>query len=381
MTPPDRFATVAVEAGRALEVEITAYLVDYEQQHLHPVPGPHTAGREPLGVDSSLAGRSFRDLDIMPTSGADPRLWVPLLDGVERLGVLEVGLGDPGRQDDAELRSHLVWLAALLGHLVSVMTHYGDGLDAVRRQRPRSTAAELIWQLLPPLTAGTDDVVVAGLVEPCYDTGGDAFDYALSATTAHLAIFDATGHTLDSGLTTAMALSADRRARRDGATLLDRVRAIDEVIGADADGAGRMLTAVLAELDLGTGLLRYVAAGHPYPLLVRDGKVVKSLSDGRRPLFGLPAGELVEGTEQLEPGDWLVLYTDGITEARDENGGFFGLDRLEDFMEREIRSGLAPPEMVRRLVANVLSHQRGVLQDDASIVVAQWAHLYAELTP
>jgi serine phosphatase RsbU (regulator of sigma subunit) len=72
------------------------------------------------------------------------------------------------------------------------------------------------------------------------------------------------------------------------------------------------------------------------------------------------------------PGDWLILHTDGITEARDEAGNFFGEARLVDFLRREAASSHPPPETVRRLVHAVLRHQHGILQDDASVLLAEW---------
>ena len=76
--------------------------------------------------------------------------------------------------------------------------------------------------------------------------------------------------------------------------------------------------------------------------------------------------------EQLEPGDRLLLYTDGITEARDSQGRQFGTQRLVEFAERSSESGLPPPETVRRLSHAVLDHQDGKLQDDATLVLVDW---------
>jgi serine phosphatase RsbU (regulator of sigma subunit) len=76
--------------------------------------------------------------------------------------------------------------------------------------------------------------------------------------------------------------------------------------------------------------------------------------------------------EVLQPGDWLILYTDGVTEARDASGAFFGERRLADFLMRQAAAGHSPPETVRRLVRAVLDHQGGLLQDDASILLACW---------
>jgi hypothetical protein len=376
VAPPDRIAAVAAEAGALLGVGIEVYLVDYDHVELRPLRG----GRA-RGVDDSLPGRAFRELEIRTTrANGDPRLWVPVVDGAERLGVLEVVPGEVGDLDDGLLHSQLAWLATLLGHLVTTTTKYGDGLDAVRRRRPRSASAELVWQLLPPLTAGTEKVVVTGIVAPSETVGGDAFDYALSEHTAALAVLDANGTSLDSGALTAMGLSAYRSTRRNGGSLFDQVMAVDAVIGEELARTGRTMSAVLAELDLDQGRLRWVSAGNPAPLVMRRGKVVKALSGGQRPAFGLPTRDVRVAEEVLEPDDWLVMYTDGITEAQDGEGAAFGLDRLEDFLAREAATEHPPPELVRRLVRNVLEHQHGVLQDDATVLVARWGDYRRWLT-
>jgi serine phosphatase RsbU (regulator of sigma subunit) len=151
----------------------------------------------------------------------------------------------------------------------------------------------------------------------------------------------------------------------------DQARALDDVVSASFPDSA-FVTGVLAELDVRSGRLRYVNAGHPAPLLLRDGRVVKELAGGRRLPFGLDTAGMTVGEEILQPGDWLALYTDGITEARDKTGAWFGESRLVDFLTRQIAAGQPPPETVRRLTKAVLEHQGGLLQDDASILLARW---------
>ncbi|MEU4747031.1 PP2C family protein-serine/threonine phosphatase, partial [Actinosynnema sp. NPDC023658] len=210
-----------------------------------------------------------------------------------------------------------------------------------------------------------------GVEEPRQDLSGDAFDYALSETTAALIVLDAAGHDLRSALIAATALAAYRSARRAGHGLYEQVRAIDEAIG-EQFGGGAQATAVLAELDLATGRLRYVNAGHPAPLVMRSGKVVKPLAGGTRPPLGLGLSDLTIAEEALQPDDWLVLHTDGITEATGHDGEPFGQARLIDFLHREAAAGHPPPETARRLVQAVLEYQDGVLQDDATVLLARW---------
>jgi len=78
-------------------------------------------------------------------------------------------------------------------------------------------------------------------------------------------------------------------------------------------------------------------------------------------------------SEPLEPGDRLLLHTDGVTEARDSEGVPFGLDRLVDLTERHEAADLPAPETLRRVVHAVLEHQNGRLQDDATLMLVEWS--------
>ncbi len=372
--PPERLPSLAAAAARSLGVEIALYVVDQEQRRLVRLPAEGTAGGARLNVDGTLGGRAFRSVRILSSNRGDrPRLWVPVLDGADRLGVLEVTLLSARELYDPALREQCRWLAALLGHLMASKEPYGDDLKRSRLSRPRSASAELLWQQLPPLTAATDTFVVAGMLEPGYDVGGDAFDYALSEHTVSVAIFDALGHGLRAGLMVSAALAGYRSARRDGRSLYDQARAIDEALAAGGFPDGAFVTGVLGELDVASGRLRYINAGHPPPLLLRDGRLVRDLTRGRRLPFGLETEGLTVGEEILQPGDWLALYTDGVTEARNTGGELFGEKRLVELLTQAISGGHPPPETVRRLDHAVLAHRGGLLQDDASLLLASWA--------
>jgi hypothetical protein len=374
--PPERLPALATAAARALGVDVVVHLIDHEHRALvRLAPGGRALAVPPQGLDSTMAGRAFRTTQILSSDRGDqPRLWVPMVDGADRLGVLEVHLSTPDELYDPALRQQCTWLAGLLAHLVASMGPYGDELERPRRRQRLAPSAELIWQQLPPLTAATDAFVLAGMLEPSYQVGGDAFDYALSERTVSLGIFDAVGHGLSAALIAAATLAGYRSARRDGRGVFDQARSIDDVISGTFPGSA-FVTGVLAEVDVASGRLRYVNAGHPPPLLLRQGRVVKELADGRRVPFGIDTGGLTVAEEILEPGDWLALYTDGITEARDENGNWFGEKRLMEFLTRAIAAGQPPPETVRRLTQAVLDHQGGLLQDDATILLARWTQV------
>lgn len=383
-SPPDRLGALAADAARALGVRAVMYLIDHDRQRLHPVPDDDGSERASLRVDTTAAGQAFRQLTtVSSTSDGAPRWLVPLVDGMHRLGVLDVRLSDPVELGDPFLQEQCEALATTLAHLVLTSSDSGDGLDAIRRQHPRTPAAELVWQLLPSPAAGTDDVTVAGWLLSTGHAGGDAFDYDLSATHVRLAIFDAEGHGLPAALAAATALSAYRSARRNGDGLAAQVAAVDDAVATQFPD-GVLVTGILAELDLTTGVLAHLNAGHPPALVLREGQVVQTLDASVRPAFGLPAPALSARSpllspigaapveQQLQRGDWIALHTDGVTAARDPSGAEFGHRRLTDLLERAAAGAQPPDETVRRLCQDVLAHQHGVLQDDATIVLAAW---------
>jgi hypothetical protein len=372
LAQPDGLAAAVAAAAAPLALDVWMYLVDQEQRVLRPVPRPPLDPPEPLAVDSTVAGRVFTAVQPRSSTAGDrPRLWMPLLDGTERLGVLEVVLHSGGALDDPELLSGCDLFAQLVGHLVATKIPYGDALLKVRRTRRMSEASELVWRLLPPLTFVSDRVVVSAILEPCYEVGGDGFDYAVDDGTLFFAIFDTAGHELRAGLGTAVVMSAIRAARRAGDGLYAMARAADLALETHLPEL-RFTTAVLGELDLGTGRLRYINAGHPQPLLIRHGKVVRSLDGGRRMPLGLDDPQIEVAEETLERDDRLLLYTDGATEARDHSGAAFATEGLVDLVVRDAGQ-LPPAETLRRLCHAALAHYDGPPTDDVTLMLLEWS--------
>jgi hypothetical protein len=355
-------------AGRLGAQHVALYLADYEQVELRPLWVDGHSGGESLDIDSTAGGRAFRNVEALEFEADGRRhVWLPLLNGTDRLGVLELWLP---REGSLPLSAWQV-LTSLLAEYVVSKAAYGDRIHMTRRRRTMALRAEAQRQLLPPLTAITPDIAICGMLEPSYEVAGDAFDYAIDESITHLSIYDAMGHSLAATLTASVAVAAARNTRREGEPLERIWHEANRAVALEFGGE-RFATALLADFDTASGHLRLLSAGHPPPLLVRDNRVVEFPA----PQPGLPLGlgdELPDIVEtQLQPRDRLLLFTDGIVEARSASGEFFGKERLVDIVGRESASGLPMPEVVRRLVHSVVAHQDKRVQDDATLVLVDW---------
>ena len=382
---PAGVADALARAARPLGVSaVLVYLADLQQRRLAALPSGTGGDAQDLPIDSTLAGRAYQTVTIQLApargAGAGYQVWIPLVDGTERLGVLFLAVADVG--EDMLVRYRM--LASLAGVMIMSKSSYSDTYALIEREREMALQAELVWAFLGPRTFATERVLVAASLEPAYEAGGDAFDYSLLGDHLHASIFDAIGHDLAAGLLASVGLAACRSTRRSGGSLADIAARADDAI-ADFFGENRFVTALLCDLDLVTGTLTWIPCGHPPPLLIR-GRAVRELARTPRPPLGLAGaypsrrgGRRVNAapapatyTEKLEPGDRVLLYTDGVTEGRAADGTPFGLDRLADFITRHSSALLPAPETMRRLNHTILDYQQGRLRDDATAVLIEW---------
>lgn len=378
---PDLVSRAAARAGME---NAHIYLVDLQQDTLHLLTGAgldagRTTGRgtdaATLLVEDTDVGRAFQYLEPVNAT-TDPaggdgagRWWVPLLDGTERIGVLGADLGPGGHRGIKGLER----LAELVTLLVVSKRDQSDSHARLVRNQPMNVAAEMQWHLLPPLSFSNHGVSVSAVMEPAYQIAGDTFDYGIADDRLYLALFDAMGHDVAAGLTANLASAACRNLRRQDVALPDLGAAIEEILIQHAFGEDRFLTAVLAELDLSTNELSWTNHGHHPPVLIRDNAWHSTLhGPSSHPLgtgLGLP---VTVCREQLKPGDRVLLYTDGITEARHPNDDTeFGLERLVDFLIRHAHEDLPLAEVLRRLIHSVLDYHHGRLTDDATVLVLE----------
>ncbi|MEV0781208.1 PP2C family protein-serine/threonine phosphatase [Streptomyces sp. NPDC050428] len=345
------------------------YLVDIQQRELIPL----TAGMPHLDVDSTAGGAAYRALDLRIEDSDDGALtaWLPLIDGAERLGVLGVRASD---FNAARLRRCRM-LASVLAMTITSKRAYSDSLARRARTERMMLPAEMLRAFLPPRTIGNARALSTAVLEPAYEIGGDAFDHSLTRSTLHVDIFDSMGHDLAAGLTTAVALAGCRSTRRNGGDLPEMADTIDKALARWLPE--QFCTGVLTQLDLASGLFRWCNCGHPPPLLIRGGRVLKGeLERPAQPPMGSPNrfhdSPRTVHEAQLEPADRVLLYTDGVVESRMNDQSEFGLDRFTSSIIRATAAGELAPEALRRLIHSILDANDDRLRDDATMLLVGW---------
>ncbi|GAA0349800.1 SpoIIE family protein phosphatase [Actinoallomurus spadix] len=368
MTPQSIAPLVAEEVTRIGGRDISVLLQDYDQLMLVPLPGEGLRVGAAESIDGSPAGWAF--LHAIPVEQPVPngvRIFLPLLDGGDEVGVMAVTF-DAVKDEDRRL----LWrLAGLVADMLVTKNSYTDQFFRTRRREQMSVAAEIQWSLLPPLTMVTPQVAAAGILEPAYDVAGDSFDYALNDDTFHMAVIDAMGHGLNAAVLATVAIGAYRHARRAGIGLAELYafmdRSIDEQFGPD-----QFVTAQMMRLNIATGHLEWVNAGHPAPLLIRDHQVIQRLEGpGTLPVgFGGDQPRISE--QMLHRGDRVLFFTDGLVEEHKAGGEQFGEERLIDFVESAGRVSQGVREMVRALSHALMRERGGITTDDATLFLVEW---------
>ncbi len=369
---PAAIPEILTKAAAVLDVsDLVVYLIDFGQSVLEPLPD-RAAHADVPGTESvagSMAGRAFTDQEIVSADRAEGvRVWIPVREGSDHTGVVAVTLPVV---DEPRLRA-CAELGLLAGYLISAQARCTDIYNLYRRRHSMSLAASMQWDLLPPLVLRAGAIAVAGLVEPAYDVGGDCFDYAANGPSFDFAVMDAMGHGLGSAVIASLAMGCYRHGRREGRQLATMHTDLGSTIESHYDDRS-FATGLLGRIDIETGVLTWTNAGHPLPLLIRNGRVVAELACPPTPPWGIGGASPTVATEGLEPGDGVLVYTDGVTEARDRDGRDLGIERLIDLADRSASDLLRPERIVRHLVQSVRDHLGGDPVDDATVMLVRWA--------
>jgi serine phosphatase RsbU (regulator of sigma subunit) len=254
----------------------------------------------------------------------------------------------------------------------------------LQHQEGELSAARAIQEgLLPrpwPETAKTSLVEIDALIETAREVGGDLYDYVLlNPLRLFFAIADVSGKGYDAAVFMAMTKTAMGMATQQHGVSLDQAFGLANTeISTASDhvrekgGRPMFVTAFAAVLELDSGVIHYVSAGHDSPFLLRAGAPPARLdTEGGPPLGTIDDFPFPVDQARLEPGDVLLLYTDGVTEAKDKADAFYGSARLETVVSGvSLDNAKSSVDAVRRDLRQFVGDADQA--DDITLLAVRW---------
>jgi len=353
---------LVAEARRAAGVSVALYVIDIDGSHLLRLAGseefperledPPAIG--PELVPERLPAFCDRVSRELPGSTIEP-LWLR-----GRVTGLLLCVGTPL----ASLKDIAKQGAAAL----ELANDYTDYIEAARRRKPTTAAAEIQQNLFPPRIAHIAGAQLAGVLLPAYEVGGDWFDFVENRDGAWLAIADSDGTGPTAAGLGAAALGALRAARRSGCGLQDALTAMDQTVR-ELGNPDFHVTVIVARWHPASATLTWINCGHPPAyLLDLEGQLTSLDAPEHSALGSRTATEgFMPAERHFNPGERLILVTRGITERRMENGATFGLDGLV----KAVATAQSPTAASTAIAIQeaVTDSWREPLEDDGTIVV------------
>jgi serine phosphatase RsbU (regulator of sigma subunit) len=353
---------LVAEARRAAGVPVALYVIDIDGSQLIRLAGSDDFPAEldappalgPEIVPEGLPSFQARLRERLPGCVAEP-LWLRgrVLGLLLCVGTPRTPLEDVAKQGAAALE---------------LANAYTDSIEAARRRKPTTAAAEIQQNLFPPRIARIAGGQLAGGLLPTYEVGGDWFDFVENRDGAWLAIADAAGKGATAAGLGAAALGSLRAARRSGKDLVAALELMDETVR----GLGNRdfeVTALVARWHAATSTFTWVNCGHPQAYLARVDGAVQELGGPVTTPLGAPDAkpELAPTARRLSSGERLILVTDGITERRTEGGGTFGSEGIRSAVREAEEPTAAATAMA--ILQRVTDCWREPLEDDGTVVV------------
>jgi phosphoserine phosphatase RsbU/P len=231
-------------------------------------------------------------------------------------------------------------------------------------------ATEIQQSFQPSSPPVMDGYEFQGISFSCYEIGGDYYDFIPSGEGKMLiALGDVSGKGTAAALLMSSLHAAIHGQVAAKTSLHQTVIAVNQYL-AENTPTNRFVTLFIAELDPQTGTLNYINAGHNPPLVGRADGSVQQLDSGGFPLGIIPSAEFEVGQVQLNTGDALVIYSDGVSEANNLKGDEFGMERLTQVVSKNLKASAAG---LRDKVESALSSftQTAPANDDITLVIVK----------
>jgi serine phosphatase RsbU (regulator of sigma subunit) len=311
--------------------------------------------------------------EVAPLLAAEPFLVLPLRYAGHFLGLIALGRKITETRYTVVEISLLETLANQTSVAITNALLYRDSLAKRILEEELAVARRIQQQFLPSRLPSTPRFGLAAHAAPSKQVGGDYFDMLdLGAGAYLMAIADVAGKGVPAALLASMVQAAIRTQAPDRKPLGEMMGRLNRLVH-EATPEDRFATCFLAELSVDGLALSFSNAGHNYPILRTAGGTCRFLEDGGIPLGIQAEHSYTEGRAVMAPGDALVLYTDGITDARNRMGEDFGEERLVQVVER-IPDRFSADEIVREIADEVSRFTDGAEQMDDITLLALKAY-------
>lgn len=369
--PVDAVDVMAAELARMLDATEVSLLVAnlsgtaaVRMSHVNGGEGRTADGRnertESFPLDGSVHHRVLTSQEQhVERDGAGWRILVPVTERGDAIGILELTVS---YSPDTETLGYVTSAAHALAYTLIAARRHTDLFEWAQRDVPFSLPAEIQRRLLPDsYTIEGGPFTLAGWLEPAASVGGDTFDYSLDREYLYASITDAMGHSIGAAWLATLTVGSLRNTRRSVASPGEQADTANAALIAAA-APDQFVTGQILRIRIADGAVDIVNAGHPSPYLLRAGTAAAlDLTPG----LPLGVGRDAYDTHrlQLEPGDRLLIVTDGFLER---NANFAVSDVLVQSADRH------PREVVRELSRNLLAATGGELRDDATVLCIDW---------
>jgi serine phosphatase RsbU (regulator of sigma subunit) len=273
----------------------------------------------------------------------------------------------------------LTTLASVASIRVENASLLEERINRERMERELELATEIQQRFQPSGPPIIEGYEFQGISFSCYEIGGDYYDFIPRHDgTMLVALGDVSGKGTAAALLMS-SLHAAIHGQVSAQTPLERtVTSINEYLVENTPN-NRFVTLFIAELEPDTGYLKYINAGHNPPLIGRADGTIEQLASGGLPLGLMGFAEYEVGHVNLDPGDVLVVYSDGVTEANNLNEDEFGMDRLQEVVQKHVAQSAS---RIRDRVESALSDFTGTAapNDDITLVIVKKNEAAAAVT-
>lgn len=294
------------------------------------------------------------------------------------LGVKEISNGDLDKKLDIKTGDELQTLSESFNTMTDELKTQMANLTKVTAEKERiatelDVATKIQSSMLPKNFSVDNRVDVFATMTPAKEVGGDLYDfYKLDENNLFVTIADVSGKGVPAALFMVAAITNLRNftaSLKNSEYLKTAIEKTNDRLCANNDG-GLFVTAFSGVLDLTTGIFRYVNAGHNPPLIRRRGKNFEELPmELNFVLGGWEDWHYIQQEIQLEPGDTIFIYTDGVTEAADLNGKLYSLERLKNFLNG-IDNKKTAEEILQEVYKSLQKFTKDVEQSDDITMLA-----------